>query len=294
MAKLPIGIVDTNRITHNLINLSNQSVALRENRNLSNKLNYINERVYKHNQRIAGQASFVANYLGGCVKNVGRAIASANPVRPHLDEHTAILRIEPIYTKKYLDNTYNGTYLHSTQEMYSHHRFQNSFPNYTLEESIQSQRDCYINALSWSMLGHIKTNDIDYIDAAVDFALNELNRESQKEFSARLSRRAKLISEDTLKEGHEWIQEVFKYHAQYESATSVKPRIESIPDMSLIGYIARTFEYDLVNRKRVTKEESTAIADAHHPMLHNQFNMPKTVENLLQQSQNSNAKIPQP
>ncbi|GGB66034.1 hypothetical protein GCM10011607_28410 [Shewanella inventionis] len=294
MSKLPIGIVDTTQITHNLINLSNQSVARRENVKLNNELSSIYQRVDNYNRLLANNAPAIARYLGYSVKSVGVMLRHMNPARPHCRLNVMPLDSHAYDLNMYSNNKLDINFLHSTDETYSLYRYQNSYPTPINTGTLQNQRDIYINGLAWSTLAYIKRFDVDYIDAAVDFALSELNTTSQYDFSERVQRRVELICTESLNSGHNWIQDVFKYHAKYDSTTSIKPIKESIPDISLLGVIARSYEYDLVNKKTVSKEESIAIAESHHPMVQESFHLPSKITDVLTSSsvQPSNMRTP--
>ena len=122
---------------------------------------------------------------------------------------------------------------------------------------------------------------MDYIDSAVDFALEELNSASQIDFSERLQRSVHLIHGESLAGGHHWIQGVFRYHAKYDSSTSVAPQYSSIPDMSIVGIVSRNYEFDFVNRKSVGKDESIKLADIHHPMNQTKCRLPQNVIEMV-------------
>ncbi|MBO1897667.1 hypothetical protein HNW13_018170 [Shewanella sp. BF02_Schw] len=285
MAKLPIGIVDTNRIVHNLINLADQKIAARENMKLNNELSSIYQRVNNFNRLLASQAPYIAGRVSDLTRKVGESMKHNNPVRPHYGSSVLPMEIKPYDLIKATDNTRSSCFLHSTEEMYSWFRFQVSFPVFNEADSIVEKRDQYISALAWSTLAYIKNYDVDYIDAAVDFALEELNATSQIDFSTRLQRRMHLIHSESLAGGHHWIQGVLKYHAKYDSSMSVAPQLRSLPDMSIVGIVARNYEFDLVNKKSVSKEESIAVADTHHPMNQTKCRLPPKVLEMVNYNQ---------
>lgn len=286
MSKLPIGIVDTNRITHNLINLAHQNIADNENTKLSSELSSIYKRVNNFNKLLAGKAPIIAISLADVTRKVGNIMRHENPVRPHFSSNVIPTEINTYDLEKATDNSRGSNNLHSTEEMYSWFRYQVSFPLVKDVEGIKDKRDQYINALAWATLAYIKNYDVDYIDSAVDFAISGLNKASQEDFSNRLQRRVKLIHSESLSSAHDWIKGVFNYHAKYESSVSVMPQIESIPDMSIVGIIARTYEYDLRKNLALSKSASIELADLHHPMNQEKIHLPQKIQDMCNSQSN--------
>jgi hypothetical protein len=289
MSKLPIGILDTTRITQSLISLSDQTIADNENRKLSNQLRLIYGSVNRFNELAASSAKIISMHCGELTSSIGVDITSANPITQCMSFQTTPLSLKSYDVAKLKNTTrFNQNAVNSP---YHWHLYNRHIPMGKIESSSMSaRREAYLKALSWCTAVYIKQVDVDYVPSAIDFAMSEFNDVTQADFTSRLEKRVRIICEQSLQSSADWVHSVLKFHSRYETSKSVLPTLDSIPQMSIIGYFAQQYEFDITKAEKISPQESKLLTNIHHPMLQKKCPVPSDwieMLNNLEQSSDS-------